>query len=57
MISKDLGFDKGNVLYVYDDGGIMGNYEFFRTELMRNPAIADITVAFNLLRFLCREVL
>lgn len=45
MISKDLGFDKGNVLYVYDDGGIIGNYESFRTELMRNPAITDITTA------------
>lgn len=47
MISKDLGFDKGNVLYV-NGGGIIGNYESFRAELMRNPAIADITVALGL---------
>lgn len=48
MIRKDLGFDKGNILYVNDCGGIIGNYESFRAELMRNPAIADVTAAISL---------
>lgn len=44
MISKDLGFDKSNVLYVYDRGGFMKGYEAFRSDMKNNPAIVDITM-------------
>lgn len=44
MIGKDLGFDKGNVLYVYDRGGFTKGYEAFRTEMKNNPAIVDVTM-------------
>lgn len=44
MIHKDLGFDKENVLYVYDRGGFMKNYEAFRNEMKNSPAIREVTL-------------
>lgn len=44
MISKDLGFDKENVLYVYDRGGFTKGYEAFRSEMKNNPAIVDVSM-------------
>lgn len=44
MIHKDLGFDKENVLYVYDRGGFVKNYEAFRNEMKSYPFIQDVTL-------------
>lgn len=44
MISKDLGFDKENVVYVYDRGGFMKNYRSFREEMKTHPSIVDVTL-------------
>ena len=44
MIGKDLGFDRSNVLYVYDRGGFTKGYEAFRSEMKNNPAIVDVTM-------------
>lgn len=44
MIHKDLGFDKENVLYVYDRGGFIKSYDAFRNEMKNYPAIVDVTL-------------
>lgn len=44
MIGKDLGFDKENVIYVYDRGGFVKGYETFRKEMMGSPSITDVTL-------------
>ncbi len=44
MIHKDLGFDKENVIYVYDRGGFMKNYPSFREEMKAHPFIVDVTL-------------
>lgn len=44
MISKDLGFDKENVIYVYDRGGFKKGYKAFRNEMMSYPSIVDVTL-------------
>ena len=43
MISQDLGFDKENVVYVSSRGSFGANFDTFRDEMMRNPAIANVT--------------
>ena len=43
MISRDLGFDKENVVYVHSRGSFGANFDTFRDEMMRNPAIANVT--------------
>lgn len=44
MIGKDLGFDKDNVVYVYDRGGFVKNYQAFRNEMRNEPGIVDVTL-------------
>lgn len=44
MVTKDLGFDKENIIYVYGKEGFMKNYESLREEFMQNPAIVDVTM-------------
>lgn len=44
MISKDLGFDKENVVYVYDRGGFIKSYRSFREEMKGHPCISDLTL-------------
>lgn len=44
MLTKDLGFDKENVVYVYDRGGFSKSYESFRNELKNYSCIADVTM-------------
>ena len=43
MISRDLGFDKENVVYVHSRGSFGANFDTFRDEMMRNPVITDVT--------------
>lgn len=43
MLSKDLGFDKENVICVYQQGGVAGSYEALRNEMKSYPAIVDVT--------------
>lgn len=44
MLHKDLGFDKENVVYVYDRGGFTKNYYSFREEMKNHPSIVDVTL-------------
>ncbi len=44
MITKDLGFDKHNVLYVHDRGGFAKNYRAFSDEMRNYPCIANLTM-------------
>jgi putative ABC transport system permease protein len=43
MRTKDLGFDKENLIYIPLDGSIKQEYNSFRNELMKNPAISGVT--------------
>lgn len=44
MINKDLGFDKENVIYVYDRGGLQKGFDAFCNEMKSYPCIADVTI-------------
>jgi len=44
MIHQDLGFDKENVIYVNGRDKFGQDFDVFRDELMKDPAITDITM-------------
>jgi len=44
MVNYDLGFDKENVVYVMSRGKFCTNFEEFRDEIMKEPAIKDVTM-------------
>ncbi|WP_255158032.1 ABC transporter permease [Siphonobacter sp. BAB-5385] len=43
MQTKDLGYEKGNLIYLTAEGTIASNYEIFKQELLRQPAIQSVT--------------
>jgi len=45
--SRDLGFDKDNVLFMRMAGGLEKNYEAFRHELLQNPDVAGVARTFQ----------
>ena len=44
MINHELGFDKEHIIYVHGREQFGRNYDVFRDELLKNPAIRDITM-------------
>ncbi len=46
--TRDLGFDKDNVLFLRMAGGLEENYEAFRNELLQNPDVAGAARTFQL---------
>ena len=46
--TRDLGFDKDNLLYLRITGGLQKNYEAFRNELLRNPDVAAVARSFQI---------
>ena len=46
--TRDLGFDKDNVLYMRMAGGLQENYEAFRNELLRNPEVAAVARSYQI---------
>ena len=45
MISKDLGFDKENIMYIHGRSNFgFKNYEMLRDEFMKHPFITDVTL-------------
>jgi putative ABC transport system permease protein len=46
--TRDLGFDKDNVLFMRMAGGLQRNYEAFRNELLQNPDVAAVARTFQL---------
>jgi putative ABC transport system permease protein len=47
MQSKNLGFDKENLLYVPLQGDLAARYEFFKQELLTRPGIQNVTRSTN----------
>lgn len=45
MLSRDLGFDRENVLYVWSRGNFGKNFETLRNELLKEPSIAELTMS------------
>ena len=45
--TRDLGFDKDNVLFMRMAGGLEKNYEAFRHELLQNPDVAGVARTFQ----------
>jgi putative ABC transport system permease protein len=43
MQTKDLGFDKGNLLYMPFQGDLLGKYELFKQQLSGMPGIRAVT--------------
>jgi putative ABC transport system permease protein len=41
--NKDLGFDKSQIIYINPSGSIAQNYDNIREELLKCPAITDVT--------------
>lgn len=48
LISKNLGFDKQNIVYFPADGNIIGNLGSVKSELLRDTEIRDVSCASNL---------
>ena len=46
--SRDLGFDKDNLLYMRMAGGLEKNYEAFRNELLQNPGVTAVARSFQI---------
>jgi len=46
--SRDLGFDRDNLLFMRMAGGVQENYEAFRHELLQNPDVAAVARTFQL---------
>jgi putative ABC transport system permease protein len=46
--SRDLGFDKDNLLFMRMAGNLQENYEAFRHELLQNPDVAAVARTFQL---------
>ena len=44
MVNHDLGFDKGNIVYVQGRKGFNKNYKAMRDEMMQNSFITDVTL-------------
>lgn len=44
MINKDLGFNKENVVYVYDRGGFTKSYKAFCQDMKNYPVITDVSM-------------
>ncbi|MGB6867316.1 MAG: ABC transporter permease [Candidatus Aminicenantaceae bacterium] len=45
--TRDLGFDKDNVLFMNMAGGLEKNYEAFKHELLQNPDVAGVARSFQ----------
>ncbi|MBN1222530.1 MAG: ABC transporter permease [Candidatus Aminicenantes bacterium] len=46
--TRDLGFEKDNVLYMRMAGGLRENYEAFRNDLLRNPDVAAVARSYQI---------
>jgi putative ABC transport system permease protein len=44
MVNHDLGFDRENVIYVQGRGQFSRNYDALRDDLLKYPAITDVTL-------------
>ena len=45
MLTKDLGLDEENLLFMRLEGGLREQYDTFKQELLQQPGIADVTAS------------
>lgn len=43
MLDKDLGFNKENIIYIYNEDNFIKNLNTFRKEMTNHPSITDVT--------------
>jgi len=48
MQSKDIGFDKNNILSIKANADMYSNYESFKNQMLANPGIKNITTSWTL---------
>lgn len=44
MLDKNLGFNKENIVYLYNQGNFLQRFGAFRQEMINHPSIADVTL-------------